>query len=165
MRHLTAVIVALALFAGEGAQTMEQRRVITAGPAPGGPLSHAVVADGLVYVSGILGTGADGTLVGPGVADQTRRILDRLGEVLEAAGSSLAHTVSVSVFLHNSADIEALNAAYREYFGESPPTRTTVVTDLLNGALVEISAIAVPVGATREVLHPPGWVKSPHRTC
>ncbi len=161
MRHLVAVAVATALFAGQGAQTMEQRRAITAGAPPIGPYSPAVVAGGLVYVSGLLGTGADGQLAGPDVASQTRRILDRMTEILEAAGSSLGQTVSVSVFLKNPGDFEALNATYRDYFRESPPVRTTVVADLLNGALVEIAAIAVPKGATREVLHPTGWAKSP----
>lgn len=159
-----AGVLLLTVVGGQGAQMMEpmnQRRAITAGPAPIGPYSPAMVAGGLVYVSGMLGTGADGQLVGPDVASQTKRILDRMKEILEASGSSLAQTVSVSVFLKNPADFEALNATYREYFRESPPTRTTVVTDLLNGALVEISAIALPNGAKREVLIPDGWMKSP----
>ncbi|MEO6223574.1 MAG: RidA family protein [Vicinamibacterales bacterium] len=154
-------VLLLAFAASQGAQTMEQRRVITAGAPPIGPYSPAVVAGGLVYVSGMLGTGADGQLVGPDVASQTTRILDRLREILDAAGSSLGQTVSVSVFLKNPADFEALNTIYRDYFRESPPTRTTVVTDLLNGALVEISAIAVLNGATRQILIPDGWMKSP----
>ena len=154
-----AGILLLTLVGGLGAQM--QRRAITAGPAPIGPYSPAIVAGGLVYVSGMLGTGADGKLVGPDVASQTKRILDRLKEVLEASGSSLAQTVSVSVYLTNPADFEALNNTYREYFKESPPTRTTVVTELLNGALVEISAIALPNGAAREAMIPAGWMKSP----
>ena len=156
-----AAVLLLTFVGGQGAEMMEQRKAITAGPAPIGPYSPAIVAGGLVYVSGMLGTGADGQLVGPDVASQTKRILDRMREVLEASGSSLAQAVSVSVFLKNPADFEALNATYREYFKESPPTRTTVVTDLLNGALVEISAIALPNGAKREVLIPEGWMKSP----
>jgi 2-iminobutanoate/2-iminopropanoate deaminase len=162
-KTVTAVAagVLLTLVGGQGAEMMEQRKAITAGPAPIGPYSPAIVAGGLVYVSGMLGTGADGQLVGPDVTSQTKRILDRLREVLEASGSSLAQTVSVSVFLKNPTDFAALNDTYREYFKESPPTRTTVVTDLLNGALVEISAIALPNGAKREVLIPEGWMKSP----
>jgi 2-iminobutanoate/2-iminopropanoate deaminase len=160
-KKVMAVALLLTLVGGQGVLTMSQRRAITAGPAPIGPYSPAIVAGGLVYVSGMLGTGADGQLVGPDVASQTKRIRDRLKEILEASGSSLAQTVSVAVFLKNPADFEALNATYREYFRESPPTRTTVVTDLLNGALVEISAIALPNGAKREVLIPDGWMKSP----
>jgi 2-iminobutanoate/2-iminopropanoate deaminase len=161
MKHVLAMAVALAILGCQGAETMEQRKVITAGAPPIGPYSPAIVSGGLIYVSGLLGTGADGTLVGPDVASQTRKILDRMGEILAAADSSLAQAVSVSVFLKDPADFEVLNSTYREYFKDAPPTRTTVVTDLLNDAKVEISAIAVPNGATREVLHPAGWMKSP----
>lgn len=142
---------------------MEQgpKTVITAGAPPIGPYSPAVVADGLIYVSGLLGTGADGQLVGPDVASQTRRIFDRMGDILTAAGSSMSQVVSVSVFLQNPGDFAAMNEAYRAYFNDAAPTRTTVGSNLLNGALVEVSAVAVPVGAPRETMHPDGWVKSP----
>lgn len=164
MKHTTIVAVTLALAACQGAQTMEQtgpKTVITAGAAPIGPYSPATVGGGLVYVSGLLGTGDDGRLVGPDVASQTKRILDRMGEILTAAGSSMGQVVSVSVFLKNPGDFAQMNETYRGYFAEAAPTRTTVVADLLNGALVEIAAIAVPNGTPRETLHPEAWVKSP----
>ncbi|MCR4373782.1 MAG: RidA family protein, partial [Acidobacteria bacterium] len=116
MRHVMTMAVGLALLASLGAQTMEQRKVITAGPTPIGPYSPAVAAGELIYVSGLLGTGDDGKLVGPDVASQTRKILDRMGEILAAADTSLARTVSVSVFLKNAADFGAMNDAYRTYF-------------------------------------------------
>ena len=119
-----AGILLLTWVGGQGAE-MNQRRAITAGPAPIGPYSPAIVAGGLVYVSGMLG---------PDVVSQTKRILDRLKEILEASGSSLAQTVSVSVFLKNPADFEALNATYLEYFKESPPTRTTVCSSSTSGS-------------------------------
>ncbi len=164
MKQTAIVAMALALVACQGAQTMEQtgpKTVITAGAAPIGPYSPAIVGGGLVYVSGLLGTGDDGRLVGPDVASQTRRILDRMGEILTAAGSSMDQVVSVSVFLKNSGDFAAMNETYREYFNTNAPTRTTVASDLLIGSLVEISAIAVPNGTPRETMHPEGWVKSP----
>lgn len=134
--------------------------VITAGAPPIGPYSPATVGGGFVYVSGLLGTGDDGKLVGPDVASQTRRILDRMGEILTAAGSSMGQVVSVSVFLKNPGDFSQMNDTYRPYFTDKAPTRTTVVSDLLNGALVEISAIAVPNGTPKETMHPEGWVKA-----
>lgn len=164
MKHTALAAITLALVACQGAQTMEQtgpKTVITAGAPPIGPYSPAIAAGGLIYVSGLLGTGDDGQLAGPDVASQTRRILDRMGEILEAAGSSMAQVVSMSVFLKDPADFAAMNEAYRAYVSEAAPTRTTVVADLLNGALVEIAAVAVPNGAPRETLHPAGWVKSP----
>jgi 2-iminobutanoate/2-iminopropanoate deaminase len=69
--------------------------------------------------------------------------------------------VSVHVYLKRAADFEGLNNAYRQTFTDKPPVRTTVVTDLGPDRLVALSAIAVPAGAPREVLHPPGWIKSP----
>ena len=167
MRQGIAAFVGLAMGLGvvacQGAQTMEvdagQKKVITAGAPPIGPYSPATVADGLVYVSGLLGTDDKGQLVGPDVASQTRRILDRMGEILGAAGSSMSQVVSVSVFVKNPADFQAMNDAYRPYFVDAPPVRTTVVTDLLNGALVEIAAVAAANGAPREVMHPEGWAK------
>lgn len=164
MKQTALVAVALAVVACQGAQTMEQagpKIVITAGAPPIGPYSPATVGGGLVYVSGLLGTGDDGQLVGPDVASQTRRILDRMGEILTAAGSSMDQVVSVSVFLKNAGDFAQMNDTYRPYFTDKAPTRTTVVSNLLNGALVEISAIAVPNGTLKETMHPDGWVKSP----
>src|SRR5690349_17391963 len=71
---------------------MTQRRVISAGPAPAGPYSPAIASGGLIFVSGLLATDAQGR-IGGDITAQTRRVLDLLGEVLEAAGSDLAHAV------------------------------------------------------------------------
>jgi len=65
------------------------------------------------------------------------------------------------VYLKRASDFDAMNTVYRTYFADAPPVRTTVVTDLASGALIALSAIAVPAGAPRETLHPAGWMKSP----
>jgi reactive intermediate/imine deaminase len=156
MKHAVTVILGLTMVgcAGEGAETMKDtgpKTVVTAGPAPMGPYSPAIVAGDMVYVSGMLGTGPDGQMVGADVASQTRQILDRLAEVLTAAGSSMDQVLSTSVFIKNAADFSAMNEAYRPYFPSAAPTRTTVTADLLSGALS---------GAARETMHPEGWAKS-----
>jgi 2-iminobutanoate/2-iminopropanoate deaminase len=141
---------------------MQDRQIIAIAGFDGDLASPAVVAGGLVFVSGLAGTDAPGGGPdGPDVAAQTTRALERLGQVLEAAGSSLAQAVSVQVYLRNGDDFEAMNDAYRTVFGTDAPTRTTVVAELLPGRRVLISAVAVPNGAKREVLHPAGWMKSP----
>jgi enamine deaminase RidA (YjgF/YER057c/UK114 family) len=81
--------------------------------------------------------------------------------VLEAAGSSLADLVNVTVYLKNASDFDAMNAVYRTCVTDQPPARTTVAADLPDGALILLSAVAVPAGAARETLLPVGWVKSP----
>jgi len=157
-RGFVAIAVAVTAAVG-GAEAMQQRRVVNvAGSAPGG--SAAVVAGGLVFVSGIR-AGEPAQLAGADIATQTQRVLDRLKSTLDAAGSSLAQAATVHVFLKQAADFEAMNGVYRKVFADNPPTRTTIVSDLADGALVEMSAVAVPNGAPRETMHPAGWMKSP----
>jgi reactive intermediate/imine deaminase len=140
------------------------KEIVAAGPAPSGPFSAAVKADGLIYVSGTLAEDDSGAIAAPGdVAAQTRRVLDRIQEVLAAAGSSLEQAVSAMVYLRSAADFQAMNGAYRPFFPGEPPTRTTVMTDLVApDALVEIAMVAVPAGAERVVVHPEGWMTSPN---
>ena len=62
---------------------------------------------------------------------QTREVLDRLRTRLEAAGSSIGQVVCVTVYLKSASDFAAMNAAYRTYWPKDPPTRTTVIADLV----------------------------------
>ena len=161
-----AVLLALVMSAATVSSTQDRRILDTTDAVNTGlptqtSVTPAVSAGGFIYTSGLVGIDHSGRADQPDVTAETRRALDRLKTVLAAAGSSLDHTVSLNVYLKNSADFDALNNAYREYFPDKPPARTTVSADLPNGALVMISAIAVPQGAEREVLHPAGWAKSP----
>jgi enamine deaminase RidA (YjgF/YER057c/UK114 family) len=158
-----ALVAALgaALLAPEGTWSMQERRVVQDGGAVDASSSPAIAAGGFVFVSGLIAGGDGGRLEGTDVQAQTRQALQLLQTRLEAAGSSMAQAVSVSVFLKRAGDFQAMNDVYREFFNDKPPTRTTLVTDVRDGALVELSAIAVPVGAERETLHPAGWMKSP----
>jgi reactive intermediate/imine deaminase len=142
----------------------QSKEIIAVGPASSSPLSHAVKAGGLIYVSGTLSQDAAGAIVGKGdVAAQTRRVLERGREILAAAGSSLDQVVSVTVYLRSVSDFGAMNTVYREFWKQDFPTRTTIVTDLVPpDGLVEISFVAVPAGAERVVIHPAGWMASPN---
>ena len=136
---------------------MQDGRIVTVENTPQGIYSHAVKADGLIYVSGIQSPDAGRRRAGrsaAGAGPARRRCSRRPGRRCE-------QTVSVSVFLKRAADFDAMNTVYREYFTTDLPVRTTVVSDLADGALMQLSAIAVPAGASREVLHPSGWAKSP----
>src|SRR5262249_8243639 len=117
--------------------------------------SAAVRADGLIYVSGTLGSQGD-------VKAQTKQVLDTISTTLKAAGSSLANAASVTVYLKNQSDFGAMNEVYRTYFPKDPPARTTVMVPLLNEGLVEISMVAVPDGGERVVVNPREWSSSPN---
>ncbi len=98
------------------------------------------------------------TAPGPDVSAQTTAILAALDGQLASAGSNLAHVVSASVVLRDAADFGPLNAAWTKAWPTAPPTRTTVVAGLRPpDARVQVSVVAVPVGAERRVIHPAGW--------
>ena len=140
---------------------MQERQVIKMDGTDGEVASAAVRGGGFVFVSAAAGTGADGKVAGPDIESQTKKAIERLGRVLDAAGSSLAQAASVHVYLKRASDFDAMNAVYRQAFPDKPPVRTTVVTDLGPDKLIVLSAIAVPAGVPRETLQPAGWAKSP----
>jgi enamine deaminase RidA (YjgF/YER057c/UK114 family) len=138
------------------------RRAVNVNPPAGLPFSSAIVAGGLVYVSGAIATAPDGTVSGD-IAAQTKRTLDQIGAALKAAGSSLPMAASVMVYLRRASDFAAMNDVYKTYWPNDPPTRTTVVAALARPeALVEISVVAVPDGGDRHVIRPPDWLNSPN---
>ena len=154
----------LAVFcAAIAASPMQTKQIVNAGPAPVGPYSAAVKAGGLIYLSGTLAQDDKGALVADGdVAAQTRRIIERMRAVLKTSGSSLEQVVAVTVYLRSAGDFQVMNDTYKTFWPKDPPTRTTVITDLLLGADVEISMVAVPNGGERTIIHPADWVKSPN---
>ncbi len=100
---------------------------------------------------------------GADIVAQTSMTLARLDERLRAERSSLADAVAVTVYLRQAADFAGMNDAYKQAWTALPPTRTTVVSDLVTaGARVEMSAIAVPSGAERRLVHPAAWAMSPN---
>ena len=152
-----------AVFAVLPVMVMQKKEAVSVGPAPVGPYSPAVKAGGLIYVSGTLAQDDQGALMAPGdTAAQTRRIIERMGGILAAAGSSLEQVVAVTVYLKSAGDFQVMNDAYRRFWPKDPPTRTTVITDLLLGANAEIAMVAVPNGAERRVIHPSDWATSPN---
>jgi 2-iminobutanoate/2-iminopropanoate deaminase len=116
-------------------------------PAPIGPYSQAVVADGVLYCSGQVpldpGTGE---LVQGGIAEQASRCLENLDAVCRAAGTRLTEAARIGIYLTDMADFPRVNDVYATFFQKPFPVRTTVgVAALPKGALVEMDA-TVPLG-------------------
>lgn len=109
-----------------------------------GPYSQAVVHDGIAYLSGQIALDpATGQLIEGDVMAQTRRVLDNLKAVLEAAGSSLGAVLKTTVYLKDMADFPKMNEVYAQYFTADPPARSTVQAAALpRNVAVEIDAIA-----------------------
>jgi 2-iminobutanoate/2-iminopropanoate deaminase len=117
----------------------------SAAPEAVGPYSQAVGAQGFVFCSGQVPLEPrTGDIVEGSTAEQTRRALDNLTAVLEAAGTSLARVVKVTAYLTDMDDFPEFNDAYSAYFSEDPPARATVgVAALPKGARVEVECIAI----------------------
>ncbi len=112
------------------------------------PISHytdAVLAGGVLYVSGIVPVDAGGALVGEGdVVAQARQVFAVMGRVLEAAGAAPADVAKVTVFLLDIDDRPRINPVRQEFFGAARPASTLVEVSRLAvpGALLEIEAVA-----------------------
>ena len=123
------------------------KSVISTDSAPKaiGPYEQAVKVGDFVYASGQIPLDPKtGKLVEGGIAVQTRRVMENLRAVVEAAGSSLERVVKTTVFLKDIGDFAAMNEIYGEYLSKSKPARSTVaVADLPRGASVEIDLIAL----------------------
>jgi 2-iminobutanoate/2-iminopropanoate deaminase len=131
-------------------RTGHESRVKHAISSPGapkaiGPYSPAIRAGQLLFVSGQVPLDpATGSMITGGIADQTRRVLDNIGELLLAAGRSFGDVARTTVFLADMNDFAVMNEVYGEYFTEPYPARATVqVARLPKDAKVEIDAIAV----------------------
>ncbi|HEX5619262.1 MAG TPA: Rid family detoxifying hydrolase [Solirubrobacteraceae bacterium] len=116
-------------------------------PAAAGPYSHAVISNGLIFLSGQTPVDPDtGALVEGSIGDQTRRCLDNLAIVAAAAGAQLADAVRCGIYVTDISTFKDVNEAYGTYFLDAPPARSTIgVAALPLGAQVEIDAVlAVP---------------------
>ena len=88
-------------------------------PAPHSPYSHAVVANGFVFVSGQIPVrpgGGPTEIVGTTMQEQTRQSLRNVKTILEAAGSSLDRVVKITVLLARPDLYKEMNEAYAEFF-------------------------------------------------
>jgi 2-iminobutanoate/2-iminopropanoate deaminase len=122
-----------------------ERETVNADAAPPaiGPYSHAVRAGDLLFCSGQIPLDPQtGELVGDGAAEQARRCLENLQAVCEAAGTTLARALRMTIYMTDLAAFAEVNDVYGSFFIEHPPARVTVgVAQLPRGAYVEIDAI------------------------
>lgn len=117
---------------------MSRKVIVPEGTAASGsPLSPGVVVGKVLFVSGQVAPEVDG------VEGQTRAVLEKLGQVLLAAGSDYASVARCGVYLKNIGDFERMNAVYREFFPTDPPARSTIECAMARpDILVEVDCVA-----------------------
>lgn len=113
-------------------------------PAPIGPYSQAVAANGFLYVSGQVAINpATGELTQESVKAETEQVMRNLNAVLLEAGYEFAHILKTTIFLSDMDLFAEVNEVYGSYFTADFPARETVaVKGLPKGVNVEISVIA-----------------------
>lgn len=123
---------------------MRQAVSTESAPKAIGPYSQAIRAGSLVFVSGQVPIDpATGHLIDGDIAAQTRRVLQNVGAILDAAGLSFDHVVRTTVFLTDMNDFTAMNEVYATCFSSPAPARATVeVSRLPKDARIEIDVIA-----------------------
>ncbi len=111
-----------------------------------GPYSQAVAAGGTIYLSGQIGLDPATTeLVKGGIEAEARRVFTNLAAVAEAAGSSLAAAVKITIYLVDFGHFAIVNKIMQEYFAEPFPARVTIQAAALpRGAAIEVDCILVP---------------------
>jgi 2-iminobutanoate/2-iminopropanoate deaminase len=114
-------------------------------PKAVGAYAQAVRANGFLFLSGQIPLDpVTGEVVTGDIATQTRRVMDNLRGVLEAAGSGLERVVKVTIYLTAMNDFATVNQTYAEYFPDAKPARATVaVAALPRGVAIEIDMTAL----------------------
>lgn len=131
-------------------------RIVETGGAPLGnasgpfPFSQAVVAAGLVFVSGQGPFDPEtGAIVGSTIQEQTRQAMQNVEAILVAAGSSLERVVSVQFLLTNPEDFAGFNEEWARWFPHDPPARSGARHPLaVQDLRISIAVVAEATGPT-----------------
>jgi 2-iminobutanoate/2-iminopropanoate deaminase len=114
-------------------------------PAPIGPYSQAILANGMLFISGQCPINPKtGLLEMETIESATHLVMSNIEKLLHAAEMDFTHIVKCSIFLKDLSDFQKVNAVYATYFNNIPPARETVeVARLPLDSSIEISCIAM----------------------
>jgi 2-iminobutanoate/2-iminopropanoate deaminase len=108
-----------------------------------GAYSDAVLVDGFLFVSGQASVDfSTSQFVLGNIEEETRRTLDNIKAIVEAAGATIDHIVKCTVHLADIKEFDRYNEVYSSYFSQVKPARITVQSILAEGIKVEIDCIA-----------------------
>ena len=114
-------------------------------PAPIGPYSQAILANGMLFISGQCPINPKtGLLEMETIESATHLVMSNIEKLLHAAEMDFTHIVKCSIFLKDLGDFQKVNDIYATYFDSVPPARETVeVARLPLDSTIEISCIAM----------------------
>jgi 2-iminobutanoate/2-iminopropanoate deaminase len=114
-------------------------------PAPIGPYSQAVKANGLLFLSGqVAFIPETGELMLDNIQAETHQVMKNLQAVLQEAHLTFDHVVKTTIFLSDMGLFKEVNEVYGSYFtGDFPARETVAVKTLPRNVNVEITMTAV----------------------
>ena len=114
-------------------------------PAPIGPYSQAVAANGFLFISGqIPSNPSTGEIVSGDIKAEAMQVMENIKAILIEAGLNFGSIVKTSIFLTDMGNFAQVNEVYGNYFTDQFPARETVqVAALPKNVNVEISVIAI----------------------
>jgi 2-iminobutanoate/2-iminopropanoate deaminase len=113
-------------------------------PAAIGPYSQAIAANGMLFASGQIPIiPATGEIAQGDIHVQAEQVMQNVGAVLTAAGTSFENVVKTTCFLADMSDFAAFNAIYEKYFTGKPARSCVAVKQLPKNVLVEVEVTAV----------------------
>ncbi len=114
-------------------------------PAPIGPYSQAVEANGMLFISGQIAMNPENNeLILDNTKVETTQVMKNLQAILLKYEMSFANVVKTSIFLSSMDLFDDVNEVYKTNFKDNFPARETVaVSTLPKNVNVEISMIAV----------------------
>jgi 2-iminobutanoate/2-iminopropanoate deaminase len=124
---------------------MPKKEIVQVNPAAPNPnLSPATKFGNLVFVAGQTGRHPVTGEVGKDIREQTRNVLERIKQILAAAGTSMENVLTATTYVTRRDDVPAYNEEYAKYFPTNKPARTTVTVASLNSPelLIEITVTA-----------------------
>ena len=151
MQKLILILISLNLFGCEvdfstKIKTQKNNKIVIStdkAPAAVGPYSQGILIDKTLYLAGQIALDpSTRKIVDGGIKEQTERVMDNLGAVLNEAGYDFGDVVQSQVFISDMKNYRAMNEVYTKYFNEAPPARAAVETVLFPGALIEIMMTA-----------------------
>ena len=151
MQKLILILISLNLFGCEvdfstKIKTQKNNKIVIStdkAPAAVGPYSQGILIDKTLYLAGQIALDpSTRKIVDGGIKEQTERVMENLGAVLNEAGYDFGDVVQSQVFISDMKNYRAMNEVYNKYFNEAPPARAAVETVLFPGALIEIMMIA-----------------------
>lgn len=113
-------------------------------PAPIGPYNQAIIVGDTVYLSGTIAMDLQSKqLIKAPIKEETKIVMDYIGEILKAAGCTFDNVVKSTIFLNDINNFVHVNEVYASYFKSDFPTRATIqAARLPKDANVEISVEA-----------------------